>query len=80
LETVAITITFGNTHAPVAYNNLLKIYASLAREVVHDAESLKRFPGLAAGSGKKTVLALGADGPVGGEKSVAAYFVGSSPS
>lgn len=45
---------------------------------MHDAESLKRFPGLAAGSGKKTVLALGADGPVGGEKSVAAYFVGLS--
>ncbi|KAJ9112666.1 hypothetical protein QFC22_006168 [Naganishia vaughanmartiniae] len=77
LETIAITITFGNTHAPTAYNNLLKIYASLAREVLHDADSLKRFPGLAAGggSGRKTVLALGADGPVGGEKSVAAYFV-----
>ncbi|KAJ9095309.1 hypothetical protein QFC21_005675 [Naganishia friedmannii] len=83
LETVAITITFGNTHAPTAYNNLLKIYASLARELVHDADSLKRFPGLAAAGtgrggseGKKTVLALGADGPVGGEKSVAAYFHG----
>ncbi|KAJ9107156.1 hypothetical protein QFC19_002816 [Naganishia cerealis] len=73
LDTIAITITFGNTHAPVAYNNLLKIYASLTREVMHDAASLARFPGLGGG---KTVLALGADGPVDGEKAVAAYFHG----
>jgi hypothetical protein len=71
LETLAITITFGNTHAPVAYNNLLKIYASLAREFVHDPESVGRFPGVSG----RTVLALGADGPVGGDKAVAAYFV-----
>lgn len=50
---------------------MLKIYASLAREFAHDPESIERFPGVKG----KAVLALGADGPVGGDKAVAAYFV-----
>jgi hypothetical protein len=76
LQPLAITITFGNTHAPVAYNNLLKIYASLARELEKSPEAKERFPGVGQ-EGGKVVLALGADGPVGGEKAVAAYFVSS---
>lgn len=77
LHPLAITITFGNTHAPVAYNNLLKIYASLARELQAFPHAKERFPGV--GAEEKVVLALGADGPVGGEKAVAAYFVSSEP-
>lgn len=78
VEVVGITITFGNTHADMAYSNLLKIYASLAREVEADPSALDRYPALKAAKeqGKKTVLALGVDEPVGGTKSTAAYFHG----
>jgi inosine-uridine nucleoside N-ribohydrolase len=67
-----ISIVFGNTHAPVAHSNLLKIYALLAREVAAIPSAAERFGGYVPG---KTVLALGEDDPVGGDKAVAAYFV-----
>lgn len=71
-----ISIVFGNTHAPVAHSNLLKIYHLLAREIALVPEAKERYRGLQPyDDGQKTVLALGGDGPVGGEKAVAAYFV-----
>jgi hypothetical protein len=72
-----ISIVFGNTHAPVAHANLLKIYHLLASEVAAIPEAAARY-GRLDGQGKagKTVLAVGEDGPIGGEKAVAAYFVG----
>jgi hypothetical protein len=75
LDVLAITITFGNTLAPSAYSNLLKIYASLAKELQSDPAAKERYARLGAASGKKTILAKGAEGPVEGEKDLAAYFV-----
>jgi hypothetical protein len=65
-----ISIVFGNTHAPVAHKNLLKIYHALAKEIMDHPEACKRYE-----MKEKTILALGEDGPIGGEKATAAYFV-----
>jgi inosine-uridine nucleoside N-ribohydrolase len=65
-----ISIVFGNTHAPVAHKNLLKIYHALAKEIMDHPEACKRYD-----LKEKTILALGEDGPIGGEKATAAYFV-----
>ena len=65
-----ISIVFGNTHAPVAHKNLLKIYHALAKEIMDHPEASKRYE-----MKEKTILALGEDGPIGGEKATAAYFV-----
>ena len=73
VDLALISIVFGNTHAPTAHANLLKIYHALGKEVKGDKEALGRF-GRLKGE-KKTVLALGEDGPIDGEKAVAAYFV-----
>lgn len=70
-----ISIVFGNTHAPVAHSNLLKIYHALAQEINKSPEAAARYRMLEGQREKKTVLALGEDGPIGGEKAVAAYFV-----
>jgi hypothetical protein len=67
-----ISIVFGNTHAPVAHKNLLKIYHALAKEIMDHPEACKRYD-----LKGKTILALGEDGPIGGEKATAAYFVSS---
>ncbi|WVF72631.1 hypothetical protein IAT40_007449 [Kwoniella sp. CBS 6097] len=74
LDVALISIVFGNTHAPVAHGNLLKIYHSLAKEIAEIPEAGGRYDRLKGQ--KKTVLALGEDGPIGGEKAVAAYFHG----
>ena len=73
LDVALISIVFGNTHAPVAHSNLLKIYHQLAEEIATIPSAEERYSRLAQPT--KTVLALGEDGPIGGEKAVAAYFV-----
>ena len=73
IDVALISIVFGNTHAPVAHANLLKIYHMLALEMAAVPEAAARYARLAGQV--KTVLALGDDGPIGGEKAVAAYFV-----
>lgn len=70
-----ISIVFGNTHAASAHANLLKIYHALAQEIQERPEAAERYRMRAQDGFKKTVLALGEDGPIGGEKAVAAYFV-----
>lgn len=70
-----ISIVFGNTHAPVAHGNLLKIYHALAQEINSLPAAAARYRMLEGQRPVKTVLALGEDGPIGGEKAVAAYFV-----
>lgn len=74
IDLALISIVFGNTHAPVARSNLLKIYHLLAQEVAQTAGAEARYGRLKGQV--KTVLAMGEDGPIGGEKAVAAYFVG----
>lgn len=74
IEVSLISIVFGNTHAPVAHNNLLKIYHALAKEIMEIPGAAERYS-MKDGQRGKTVLALGEDGPIGGEKAVAAYFV-----
>ena len=73
LDVALISIVFGNTHAPVAHANLLKIYHLLAQELTQIPSAAGRYARLAQQD--KTVLALGEDGPIGGDKAVAAYFV-----
>lgn len=73
LDVALISIVFGNTHAPVAHANLLKIYHLLAQELAEIPTAAGRYTRLAQQA--KTVLALGEDGPIGGDKAVAAYFV-----
>ncbi|WWC71697.1 uncharacterized protein I206_105655 [Kwoniella pini CBS 10737] len=75
LQVVLISIVFGNTHAPIAHGNLLKIYHSLAKEIESIPNAQARYGSL-TDQNQKTILALGEDGPIGGEKSVAAYFHG----
>ncbi|KAK8854931.1 hypothetical protein IAR55_003670 [Kwoniella newhampshirensis] len=75
VDVALISIVFGNTHAPVAHSNLLKIYHSLAKEIAQIPEAEARYHRLRSQE-KKTLLALGEDGPIGGEKAVAAYFHG----
>ena len=75
LDVRLISIVFGNTHAPVAHSNLLKIYHALAQEITKSPEAAERYRMLEGQREKKTILALGEDGPIGGEKAVAAYFV-----
>jgi len=77
VDLALISIVFGNTHAPAAHANLLKIYHALAKEVAEAPEASGRYGRL--GQKVKTVLALGEDGPIGGEKATAAYFVSGSP-
>lgn len=74
IDLALISIVFGNTHAPVAHSNLLKIYHLLAQEVAQTAGAEARYGRLKGQV--KTMLAMGEDGPIGGEKAVAAYFVG----
>jgi len=74
IEVSLISIVFGNTHAPVAHKNLLKIYHALAKEIMEIPGAAERYS-MKDGQRGKTVLALGEDGPIGGEKAVAAYFV-----
>lgn len=69
-----ISIVFGNTHAPMAHKNLLKIYHALASEIKVVPGAADRYLGLKNGA-MRPKLAVGGDGPVGGEKAVAAYFV-----
>ncbi|WVW85819.1 hypothetical protein I302_107857 [Kwoniella bestiolae CBS 10118] len=75
LQVLLISIVFGNTHAPVAHGNLLKIYHSLSKEVEQIPDAQSRY-GALADTSNRTMLALGEDGPIGGEKAVAAYFHG----
>ncbi|KAL7423465.1 hypothetical protein Q5752_001045 [Cryptotrichosporon argae] len=74
VDVALISIVFGNTHAPVAHANLLKIYHNLALEIASMPTAASRYARLTAQD--KTVLALGEDGPIGGAKAVAAYFHG----
>ena len=73
LDVKALTITFGNTLATAAYDNTLKIFASLVREFDHDPSARERYCNVRTED--KIVLARGAEGPVDGERDVAAYFV-----
>lgn len=73
VDVALISIVFGNTHAPTAHSNLLKIYHLLAQEVSAIPDAAERYRRLA--QPEKTVLTLGEDKPIGGTKAVAAYFV-----
>ena len=76
VDVTLISIVFGNTHAPVAHDNLLKIYHLLAREIATIPAAEARYHRLKEQGGRgKTRLSLGEDGPIGGDKAVAAYFV-----
>lgn len=75
LDVSLISIVFGNTHAPAAHANLLKIYHILSHEVAADPAAAARYARLSKKAGGRTILALGEDEPIGGDKSVAAYFV-----
>ncbi|WVQ74783.1 hypothetical protein IAR50_004389 [Cryptococcus sp. DSM 104548] len=74
VDLALISIVFGNTHAPAAHKNLLKIYHHLANEILTVPGAEGRYERLKGA--EKTVLALGEDAPIGGEKAVAAYFHG----
>ncbi|KAH9892548.1 nucleoside hydrolase [Cubamyces lactineus] len=74
LEVLAIVISFGNTDARSSFVNILKIYQALARHVERIPEDASRFPALAPR--RKTILALGEDGPLEGELHSAQYFHG----
>ena len=75
IDVTLLSIVFGNTHAPVAHANLLKIYHALAQEIAAVPSAAARYSRLRGQ--QKTRLALGEDGPIDGEKAVAAYFVSS---
>lgn len=70
-----ISIVFGNTHAPTAHSNLLKIYHQLGAELDANPDAVKRYNLFAGQERTKTILALGEDQPIDGEKATAAYFV-----
>ncbi|WOO78615.1 putative protein [Vanrija pseudolonga] len=74
VEVALITAVFGNTHAPMTFSNLLKMYYNLGLEFAANPEARKRFP--LVSSEKKTLVAIGENGPIGGEKHVATYFHG----
>ena len=83
LDVQALTITFGNTLLPSAYLNTLKLFSCLAREFKVNPDSLKRYgwnvsQGEHEGKEKKErkiVLVKGAEGPIAGDRDLAAYFV-----
>ena len=75
IDVALISIVFGNTHAPVAHANLLKLYHLLAQEISATSEAAGRYARLRSEGMEKTVLAMGEDRPIGGDKAVAAYFV-----
>ena len=75
IDVALISIVFGNTHAPVAHANLLKLYHLLAQEISATSEAAGRYARLRSEGMEKTVLAMGEDRPIGGGKAVAAYFV-----
>ncbi|KAI0358399.1 nucleoside hydrolase [Trametes cingulata] len=74
LEVLAIIISFGNTDAKSSFLNILKMYQALARQLEAFPEDARRFPGLA--SRRKTIVAVGEDGPLQGELHSAQYFHG----
>lgn len=57
----------------MTFNNLLKMYYNLGLEFAANPEARKRFP--LVSSDNKTLVAIGENGPIGGEKHVATYFV-----
>ncbi|KAI0374074.1 nucleoside hydrolase [Pilatotrama ljubarskyi] len=74
LEVLAIIISFGNTDAKSSFINILKTYQALARQLQASPEDARRFPGLAYQ--RKTIVAVGEDGPLQGELHSAQYFHG----
>ena len=73
IDVTLISIVFGNTHAPVAHANLLKIYHMLAQEIAAIPTTAARYQRLQGQ--EKTILAMGENAPIDGDKAVAAYFV-----
>ncbi|CAK9779658.1 nucleoside hydrolase [Cutaneotrichosporon oleaginosum] len=71
VEVALITLVFGNTHAINTRDNLLKMYYQLAREREAHPGAKERYP-----LANRTVVAVGEDAPIGGEKHVATYFHG----
>lgn len=65
-----LQLTAGNTHAPQTFANVLKVYHNLLKEREANPDAKERYP-LAT----KPVVAVGEDGPIGGDKHVATYFV-----
>ncbi|OBZ67190.1 Uridine nucleosidase 1 [Grifola frondosa] len=74
LEVLAIIISFGNTDAQSSYSNVLKIYQAISRHIEHYPETASRFPNFL--SDRRTILALGEDGPLEGDLHSAQYFHG----
>ncbi|KAI5123677.1 hypothetical protein M0805_001705 [Coniferiporia weirii] len=72
LEILAIIISFGNTDVDSSYNNILKLYDTLARHFERFPADRARFPGFAA----RPFLARGAHAPLEGELHSAQYFHG----
>ncbi|KAI0703380.1 nucleoside hydrolase [Cerioporus squamosus] len=74
LEILAIVISFGNTDARSSFINILKIYQAVARHIERHPEDATRFPNFS--QRKKTILAVGEDGPLEGDLHSAEYFHG----
>ncbi|BEJ10987.1 hypothetical protein CspHIS471_0104090 [Cutaneotrichosporon sp. HIS471] len=71
LEVALITLVAGNTDVGHTHDNLLKMYYQLAREREQHPVAKERYP-----LANRTVVAVGADYPIRGEKHVATYFHG----
>ncbi|RPD74261.1 nucleoside hydrolase [Lentinus tigrinus ALCF2SS1-7] len=74
LEVLAIIISFGNTDARSSYINILKSYQAVARHIQRHPEDASRFPNFS--QQRKTILAVGEDGPLEGDLHSAEYFHG----
>ncbi|KAG9016072.1 hypothetical protein FRB93_011546 [Tulasnella sp. JGI-2019a] len=72
----AITITFGNTILPKAYNNIFKVYQIIQRHIDAFPNDASRFPNFKQGTGHRPIFARGADGPIKGVMNLAEYFHG----
>ncbi|GMK58442.1 hypothetical protein CspeluHIS016_0504740 [Cutaneotrichosporon spelunceum] len=71
VEVALISLVAGNTDVGHSRDNLLKTYYQLAREREQHPDAMARYP-----LANRTVVAVGSDYPIRGEKHVATYFHG----
>ncbi|EJF65363.1 nucleoside hydrolase [Dichomitus squalens LYAD-421 SS1] len=74
IEVLAIIISFGNTDAEASYVNVLKTYQAIHRQLEQFPQDAYRYVNFS--QERKTILAVGEDGPLEGALHSAKYFHG----
>ncbi|KAI0790769.1 nucleoside hydrolase [Abortiporus biennis] len=74
LDVRAIIVSYGNTDAESCYSNILKLYQAIARHLDAHPDLRHKWPNFSGAN--RTILAIGATGPLEGDLHSAQYFHG----